>query len=660
MKLNNKNDRNRYRILCSIIAAPMVLAGQFPVTAHSDEPVQSPRKYMVDYASLVQYYQDQTQGLIQPNLFPSLKLKGSEQLQADFAFNLTNLKFKVNLDKMTITPDVPLDPESAQSLFNFSPEAYRLKYQGRDFVDAKVKYYSGLRYDDETQHYERPVALLSDWKSLNHPPVRSVGDTTEELDSFYRTHHEIDPSSKMLTAEFNHKMDELTQSELTRGNKATLLVNMDSYHEKLKRVKAAKKSIYVGVMSFASDPTSFHMIDALEAKVKEGVEVQVMLEKLWTVTAFRKTMKRFENSGIKLLLADDMYHLRGKKRQLYHNKVWIFDDEVAIVGGQNIVNSANSSTGFNHWNKDTDVLIEGPLATDVLSEYTTLIERYDFAGRTGRSIAELRNVVASKKAQERAQGLRGTENYNQWFSDVNTATNGTCRFVIQGPQNDKHMLSKAYTEFFKQAKKELFFTSQHIEYDINGVDEDQEIHVSAGWTEKMYHALFGAAKRGARIDLLANGIDGGFAEIGQNIAKGRDNPKREARRQKRFEKQIAKGEEPSTFMQRLSTKLGLKSTKKFMIYLDDVITRSNFNAWMHFQYIHTKAVLVDNVMSSIGSFNFEPYSADSSQESAVFCFDQSLNHQLKKDLIRDIVNSTPVLPPNEERISTKLSDNSTH
>jgi phosphatidylserine/phosphatidylglycerophosphate/cardiolipin synthase-like enzyme len=187
------------------------------------------------------------------------------------------------------------------------------------------------------------------------------------------------------------------------------------------------------------------------------------------------------------------------------------------------------------------------------------------------------------------------------------------------------------------AQDHIYFVSQHIEYDKT-LPETQ-----SSWETEIFRALFKQGEKGVRIDLIANGIDGGFAEIGQNIAAGRSE-RRERRLQKKFARQERRGEEPGTFLSRLTTKLGLKSTKAFVEYLDHAERKENFTAWMHFQYIHSKTVLIDNIMASVGSFNFEPYSAEKSHESMVMCFDQDLAQELKRDNIRDIVNSTPVFP----------------
>jgi len=561
------------------------------------------QEFKIDYKTLTNYYLTVSGGLIQPNSKPIFESRDHTPL----SFNQDDLTFTVNPIKGIITPNIVISPESTQSLFSYDHEAFTLRNGGSDFTDAKLNYFKQLKFDVETQHFQRLYHHLTDWKSLIHPPVRNVGVTAEEQDRFFHTDHSVPADSPMLTADFNRQIDEISQTELTRGNKTRLLINGESYKEKLARVKTAKKSIYVMVMSFASDPTSYALIDALIEKQQQGVEVQVILEKLWTTTVFRTTMKRFIEGGVKLLLADDMYHLRKKKRTLFHNKVWIFDDQTAIVGGQNIVNSSNNSTGFNHWNKDIDALIEGPMVTDIISEFTTL----------------------------------KTNLYPEWFSNPDSATDGVCRFVIQGTQKNNRILANTYSRFFRAARNELFLTSQHVEYDLDEINENAEEQDPA---TQMFQSLYESGSNGVNINLLTNGIDGGFAEIGQNIAMGRKDPKREVRRQEILANHVSRGKEPITLLGRLSRYLGLKSTKKFRKYLDDGINQTGFSAWMHFQYVHAKTVLIDNFMTSVGSFNFEPFSAEHSHESAIFCYDRQLSAEMKTDYIRDIVNSTPVLP----------------
>jgi phosphatidylserine/phosphatidylglycerophosphate/cardiolipin synthase-like enzyme len=634
-------------VISLMALSPMVLAApdftsENPLYKYSRNELGQPQnKFKIDYQTLVEYYKFAAGALLAPNESGPLLMKDKSYAKTP----KEDLKFEVNLKKMNITPIIAIDPETAQDLFKFDIDAYMSEHEGQDFVTAKKNAFKKLAFDKETQKFDRDYLHMSDWKSLIHPPVKNLGG---DLDRFYKDSHEIPTDSKMLTAEFNRDLDAASSSELTSGNKLKLLVNGLSFQEKLRQVRAAKKSILVGVMSFAGDPSAFEMVDLLIEKKKEGLDVQVMLEKLWTSAFFRKTLNKINAGGIKLMMANDMYKLKEENKGLFHNKIWIFDEEVAIVGGQNIVNSANNSTGFNHWNKDTDVLIHGPMVTDILKEFNLLKKRYDkrlfdrknkqFNLDTGRTAEEYDAIVAGKMADERAKGLRGQDNYEKWFANRETATNGACRFVIQGPQKDKNAISKAYVKVIDAAQDHIYFVSQHIEYDTTL----PEGHTS--WETNIYKSLFGRGDSGVRIDLLANGIDGGFAEIGQNITAGKKSQHRLDKLARKFARQEKRGEEPGTFMSRLSAKLGLKSTKKFGVYLDKVAQEDNFTAWMHFQYVHSKTLLIDNIMASVGSFNFEPYSAEKSHESTVLCYDQSLASELKTDNIRDIVNSTPVFP----------------
>lgn len=628
----------------SAAQAGIVIGTKSPLYKYSfDSNGQPLNKFIIDYPTLAAYYAQVAGNILQPNISSkAILLKDGTVCKTP----REELLFQVNLRKMTITPLEPLAPESAQELFNFNVDAYVAENPGKDFVTAKKDAFARLNFDKESQHFDRDYLHMSDWKSLNHPPVKQIDNN----DRYYKTDNEIPADSKMLTAEFNQELDTASGSELTSGNKLKLLVNNESFKEKMKQIHGAKKSILVALMSFASDPSSKSMIDALIEKRKEGLDVQVILEKLWTSTVFRPSLKRLTEGGVRLMLADDMYHVSPKRRTLLHNKIWIFDEQTVIMGGQNIVNSSNNSTGFNHWNKDTDVLIEGPMVTDVLREFVVLKQRYDkrlsprknkqFNLNTGESADHYSAIVEKRTAEERAAGLRGSENYATWFSKPETALNGACRFVIQGPQRDENALSKAYVRYFGSAKNQIFFVSQHIEYDTNLSPE------TSSWETEIYRTIFerGRSSDKVQIDLIANGIDGGFAEIGQNIVSGEKSERRKRTLEKKYARQEARGEEPGTFMTKLSSRLGINATKKFAGFLDSAAQHEGFNAWMHFQYIHSKTVLIDNVMASVGSFNFEPYSAESSHESSIFCYDQGLVKDLKADLVRDIVNSTPVFP----------------
>ena len=261
-------------MLASAVLARPVITRDNPLYEASLDVTGLPQnKFKIDYHTLVKYYDFVGGGLLKPAEYVNLMAKDQSKL----ALTKEDLSFEVNMRKMNIAPVAAIAPESAQDLFQFDIDGFMSKHPGEDFVTAKKKVYEKLGFNPATQHFDRQYLHMSDWKSLMHPPVKQL---TEDLNRYYKDTQGIPENSRMLTTEFNREMDLISGSELTTGNKLKLLVNNNSFHEKMKRVKSAKKSILVGVMSFAADPSSFELIDALIEKKKQGVDVQIMLEKL--------------------------------------------------------------------------------------------------------------------------------------------------------------------------------------------------------------------------------------------------------------------------------------------------------------------------------------------------------------------------------------------
>lgn len=576
----------------------------------------------LSYAEIERYLAESSSHLIGPSLQREFIREDGKKVARE------DLRFRMNKKRKHFEA-LGLSADAAQKLFVYDVDGFIRGQNAADFSSAKKSYFQNRHFNKKEQSYSREYSHLFDWKSLPHPPIRDVS----ELSKFHPLPKTSIKDSSLLSVEFNMEMDQLTGSELTSGNTTKLLVNNNAYFEKLRLIEEAKTSILAAVMVIAQDQTSMRLLEALIQRANAGVDVTLMLDKVLMKALFKKTLRKIKGSKVKLILVDDFIKFKKSQRLIFHNKIWIFDSNSAIVGGQNILNSSNSSTGFNHWNKDSDIALSGPVVTDVLREYLHLLDRYY---PEHLQLHHYKTLLKRRLEDERQSGKRGNTHYSSWLQE-SSALKGNCRFVIQGPQRDRFALSKAYERYFRQAQKYIILTSQHIEYKNSSGGNPP-------WAAKIFKTLYQKGEEGVKIDLIANGIDGGFAEMGQNIVDGDRSPRRQARLDRRFERQLQRDKEPSTLLSRLSEDLSRWSTKSYAPYLDEASRVKNMSVWMHFQYIHSKTVLVDDVMASVGSFNFEPWSAERSHESAVFCFDENLIKELKADNIRDIVNSTPVFP----------------
>lgn len=548
--------------------------------------------FVITYSGLKDYYQHVSKGLIYEN-------PENFELQDSNYRPLANqsreaLTFMVDYDKKVVIPQQKLSPETAEKLFRFDNQLFNQSMGENDFLKSKIRYYNSTRFDRFRLRFDRDVILLSDWTSLIHPPIFKI--------------EEIDPARATATSVFRSKgyhveLDSLTQTELTQGNDLKLFVNNASYNEKIRLVQNAKKSVFVAVMTFAHTEPSQRLIRALIERAQAGLDVRVIMEKVWTKIAFKKTVAALEKGGVKVELSDDLLRF-GRNQSLFHSKYFVIDNEVVIMGGQNLVDRSHMASGYNHFNKDTDVRVTGPIVTDYLEDYIKLWERFsrqDFP-------ANYKKLVLEQKEAQRLQGVRGSENYDRWLGS--TSPKGVCRFLSQGPHGDKYKLSRAYLSTFEKAEQDVLYASQHI-----GFEKKKDTI----WSSKIYAALFEKARSGRPVTLITNGIDGGFL------------------------KSYATNAFASFFTKKINNITGYLNTVLRRSKLEYVSKVDNFQVWQHFQYIHSKVALVDSEVAAIGSYNFETYSAEHSYETAMFCQDRGLVKDLYQDLRVTMANSTPLV-----------------
>lgn len=561
---------------------------------------------VVTYPVLVSYYQQISNHLISPDT-RSLVLKDNHDQELTDQ-NREHLTFEFNTKKMTFVPVQDLSPETVQKLFKFNASRFKQLMSATDFNTAKKKYYEQQKFNRLKLNFEREILLPTDWRSLIHPPLFSLADM-DQIPDAELTSRSPASTSPFWGKDYHLLLDSETRTELTEGNQLRLMVNQSSYSEKIKMVKEAKSFVFVAVMSFAYTDESKKIINALIEKAQQGLDVRVIMEKVWGQVAFNKTIKRLRQGGVKVALADDLLRF-GRNQGLFHSKYFVIDGVRGVVGGQNLVDRAHKATGYNHFNKDTDVRVEGPILTDMLDDYIQLWERFT---KNAFPTFYKNKVITDKEAQRKLQ-WRGSENYDSWLTNHSP---GLCRFISQGPHADKYKISKAYLATFSLAEKEIDLTTQIVNFQKNPL-----FHTK--WSTKIYQQLFEKAKSGIPVSLITNGIDGGFLKT---------YPKTDSPFEKFFKKE----------MNDITGYLNTLVRRGKLELLADV---PNFEVWQHFQYIHSKVAIVDDVVTAIGSYNFETYSAEHSHETAVFCQDEQLTKNLKDDLTLTIGNSTPLVTGN--------------
>ncbi|MCR5881479.1 phospholipase D-like domain-containing protein [Rhizobacter sp. J219] len=181
-------------------------------------------------------------------------------------------------------------------------------------------------------------------------------------------------------------------SPLTVGNQATLLQDGPAtYSAMFAAIESARDHINLETYILDDDEVGRRFADALIAKQKKGVQVNVIHDSVGTLFTPKEFFKRMTDAGIKVLEFNPVNPKNARKgwdiNQRDHRKLLIVDGKVAFLGGINI-SSVYSSGSFSRsggsgsggssgrpapgkdgkaW-RDTHVRLQGP----VVAEYQRL------------------------------------------------------------------------------------------------------------------------------------------------------------------------------------------------------------------------------------------------------------------------------------------------
>lgn len=590
-------------------------------------------KFKVPFSALAQYYRFVGQGYILENENPE-PIKDIDMDVIPFK-SVGNMDFFINIKKKKAYPTEVINPHSVSNLFVLDPRAYIHLAEAEDFVTAKQKIYGTKKFDKKKSKYDYSMVHLEDWRSLNHPPVADIGDDLSVWDKDLTPIDYSVEKSHFFSQEFQHKIDELSNTELTFGNKIELLENGLAFNRKIEEVNNAKSFVMIAVMSFFCDDSSKMLEDALLQKVRDGVDVKLMVEKVWTKAAMMKCMNRMIKGGIDVVLADDFLK-KGEDQGLFHDKFMVIDNKRVIMGGSNIMSSDNISTGMNHMNRDNDVFIEGPIATDATLAYVDLWRRFSTKKNEKnfkkdpriKEISYYEKLALEQKKKEQENQARGTNLYAEKLNHPSTRSKGVCRFLTQGPSTDRNKISKVFIEYIQTARSRMSMTNGNGFYFDLPEHRDKE-RARDTWNKRLYRSIFNTVERGVKLDIVGNGIDGGYGEA-SNMFK-----------RMYLKNRFRVNPVPKTVASILADFMDKTAAKKNQPYLEELSRKENIRAWTHFQYMHSKKMQIDRLVSIVSSYNLDEWSADKSHESAVICMDDKLNAQMEKSFLIDVINSAP-------------------
>lgn len=197
------------------------------------------------------------------------------------------------------------------------------------------------------------------------------------------------------------------------GNRIRLLVNGEQYFpELLAAIEAARRVIEIETYIFAEDNVGLRVTFALAAAASRGVEVRLLIDGFGGGDYARRLVHDLGVHGaqVKVYRPERWWRLERKLLRRLHRKIAVFDEQLAFVGGINIIDDHNvpvHARGRVGPRFDFAVACEGPivsaitLATRRLWWALALVDPLRRAGprptkaRLPRQCATVGNVAAS-------------------------------------------------------------------------------------------------------------------------------------------------------------------------------------------------------------------------------------------------------------------------
>jgi cardiolipin synthase len=255
------------------------------------------------------------------------------------------------------------------------------------------------------------------------------------------------------------------------GNSAILHDDyIESLHAMTEALKTATRYIHVEFYILALDKTSKPFFDELEAAVKRGVTVRVLLDHIANLRSvgYKKTLRHLTRIGTDWHLMLPVQPLRGKFQRpdlRNHRKILVIDGDIAFTGSQNVIDSSYNKRGNLrrglHW-KDLMVRFEGPIVAGINALFVT-----DWYSETDELL--LREAERGPTTQ-----------------DLNLLD---AQVVPSGPGFDGENNLRLFNSLIYAAQHKLIITSPYFVPD-----------------ESMYYAITTAAQSGVDVQLFVSEI----------------------------------------------------------------------------------------------------------------------------------------------------------
>lgn len=244
-------------------------------------------------------------------------------------------------------------------------------------------------------------------------------------------------------------LETMDYSPYRNDNEVCIYSNGEEFFEALlESLNKAKKSINIEFYIFKNDEIGTKILDILEEKAKNGVEVRLLYDSVGSRLLNRDVLKKLKAVGGKTgeFFPSWLKFINLNMNFRNHRKIVVIDNKVGFVGGFNVGDEyLGKSKKFGYW-RDTHIKFKGSAVKDL----------------NLRFLADWR--YATKEEVDLSHVLEG--------SDENIGEpNAGMQIVSSGPNlSDRYEIKLAYLKMIQRSKEYLYIQSPYLIIDKSIAD----------------------------------------------------------------------------------------------------------------------------------------------------------------------------------------------
>lgn len=170
---------------------------------------------------------------------------------------------------------------------------------------------------------------------------------------------------------FRQELDTLLGPSLVGGNRIETLQNGDRiFPAMLAAIRSAKRTISFETYIFTDGEVARQFAEALAARARAGVRVQVIFDASGTRRAGRENLRLMREAGVDLQKYHTVFALDPRRyNHRTHRKLLVIDGRIGFIGGVGIADEwSGDADSPEHW-RDTHYRVEGPVVAQMQAAF---------------------------------------------------------------------------------------------------------------------------------------------------------------------------------------------------------------------------------------------------------------------------------------------------